>query len=406
MYRILVPDYFGQQVLSGVRALSRAGSKVQLAYKVGALSRTLFRSRHIERFIDIASSSDNVDAYINDLANLTSNNHYDCLIPFGLSSYHALVLHQEKLQNKTAFMLPPREAFEIANDKGRTATLCKEIGVSVPETFTDVDEADVRHIANNVRYPVVIKARSGTGVQNGLRYANNRDELLEKYAEITSQRSHDSFVFDKPIIQEFIPGFIHDACTLTREGRVVCVLTQVRQLMYPIYGGVGAVNITTQDERLKALASKVLEALNWNGPAQVEFKYDARDNTYKLIEVNPKLWGTLDLSIKAGCNFPVMIRDLCCDNKLPQNTDYKAGVRYIFGYAQAFWARRQLRATAFTEADLQFWPITETFYDLDADDIMPDLHRRISVLFSYLRGHRGTSVTSNINFDAVLGLNP
>ena len=53
-------------------------------------------------------------------------------------------------------------------------------------------------------------------------------------------------------------------------------------------------NTTTETS---AISEKLLDSLNWNGPAMVEFKLDQNLNEYKLIEINPKLWGSLDLTI-------------------------------------------------------------------------------------------------------------
>ena len=53
-----------------------------------------------------------------------------------------------------------------------------------------------------------------------------------------------------PMIQEFIPGYTHDACTLAINGNAKYILTQVRELTYPISGGPG-VNITTDIPKLK-----------------------------------------------------------------------------------------------------------------------------------------------------------
>ena len=88
---------------------------------------------------------------------------------------------------------------------------------------------------------------------------------------------------------------MHDACLLLENGKTLATLTQIRHLMYPITGGVGAINYTTHNAELGAIAIQLMESLDWTGPAQVEFKYDERDKKYKLIEINPKLWGTLDL---------------------------------------------------------------------------------------------------------------
>jgi predicted ATP-grasp superfamily ATP-dependent carboligase len=72
----------------------------------------------------------------------------------------------------------------------------------------------------------------------------------------------------------------------------------------------------------------LLETLRWHGPAQVEFKIDSRDGTARLMEVNGRFWGTLDLSIQAGINFPLMV----IDGDIDPNFEYKVGLRYRWAF--------------------------------------------------------------------------
>jgi len=180
------------------------------------------------------------------------------------------------------------------------------------------------------------------------------------------------------MIQEFIPGFIHDACTLTNHGRVVAILTQRRHLMYPIYGGVGAVNVTTHDKKLSDIARQLLEEIKWHGPAQVEFKFDERDKEYKLIELNPKLWGTLDLSLKVDFNFPAMIRDILLEKNFVPPDHYPEGIRYKFLFPQAITAYCQMIKDFGLKSVFDARKYQKTYYDIEAKDWFFDLGTAVS----------------------------
>ena len=49
-----------------------------------------------------------------------------------------------------------------------------------------------------------------------------------------------------------------------------------------------------------------MEALNWKGFANVEFKYDPRDDSYKFIEINARVWQQIGLAEALGINFPML----------------------------------------------------------------------------------------------------
>ncbi len=83
-----------------------------------------------------------------------------------------------------------------------------------------------------------------------------------------------------------------------------------------------------RDERLHELGRTVLESLDWNGVAMVEFKRSDRDGHLYLMEINPKFWGSLDLAIQSGCNFPVWVAQAVIDGTIPDCHAYAVGLKY------------------------------------------------------------------------------
>jgi len=393
MATILIPDYLGQHVRAGIRALVRGGDTCDLAWAVCRVKSAYVRDFHL-----IVASEVDDRQYVSDVVALCHDKGYDMILPFGNASYYALAKHRDVLiANDIRCMVPDFATFRVAHDKYQTMELCRRIGVRTPELFTEYAENDIHAIASHLRYPVVVKAKSGVGVFTGLRYANNKEELIQSYEEISSYHARTGASdFDSPMIQEFIPGFINDACTVTDQGRVVAVLTQQRHIMFPIYGGVGAVNVTTHNPALGGLAREILEELEWHGPAQIEFKYDPRDHEYKLIEINPKLWGTLDLSIQVGYNFPRMIRNLLLGEKVDVPKHYPSGVRYKFWLSQAVLAYLQL-ARGFGLRELfDLTHYRKTYNDLDARDGLYELYRGYLTLRELMSG-RHRSPNANIS---------
>lgn len=147
--------------------------------------------------------------------------------------------------------------------------------------------------------PVVIKSRrssGGAGVY--VKVAFNLGQFIKCYRDISFLKSVAGIdIFEKPVVQEYIPGKTHDYLGMFNKGVLRACLTRVREVTYPLYAGTGAVNRTTDFNELKELRTKLLTCAGYHGAAQLETKLDPRDGRFKLIEINPKLWGTLDLSI-------------------------------------------------------------------------------------------------------------
>lgn len=311
--------------------------------------------------------------------------------------------NKKLIQEKSNLLLPEFDDFEIANDKEKSLLLCEKAGIAYPHNYEVSNIDDLRIIAKEIKFPVVIKARSGSGTEFGLRYANNKEELFVQYNEVEMNRSACAYDYSRPLVQEFIPGYIHDACTFSIDGELVNCLTQTRSLMYPIYGGVGAVNVTTKDKNLMRLAEIVIEAFNWTGPAQIEFKYDPRDKVFKFIELNPKLWGTLDLSIKAGYNFPKLILDFVTEGKVYKSLDYKENVKYTFKYSQALFAKKQLNDIKRIDLYPDKAVGAEQYSDFCLSDPLPDISRAVKSYGKLWLGEINNN-NANLDIDFVLGL--
>ena len=59
----------------------------------------------------------------------------------------------------------------------------------------------------------------------------------------------------------------------------------------------------------------------------VEFKVDERDNIPKLMEINGRFWGSLQLAIDAGVDFPALLIETVEKNHVPPLGNYAIGVR-------------------------------------------------------------------------------
>jgi predicted ATP-grasp superfamily ATP-dependent carboligase len=101
--------------------------------------------------------------------------------------------------------------------------------------------------------------------------------------------------------------------------------------MFPKSGGGGVVNVTTERPDLVKLARELLEPMDWHGVAQIEFIDGPETDEPKLIEVNPKVWGTTELSIAAGVDFPRYLCKVALGEEVTGKvSDYNTGLHFIW----------------------------------------------------------------------------
>jgi predicted ATP-grasp superfamily ATP-dependent carboligase len=118
-------------------------------------------------------------------------------------------------------------------------------------------------------------------------------------------------------------------------GQPRAILTQQRLLQYPDGGGGGIYNETTDEDDLKEMAISLLRALEWHGPAQVEFMRERRTGRPYLLEVNGRFWGSMDLAVAAGMDFPVLTCKMAARGDVETQLDYRVGLRFRWPFPYA-----------------------------------------------------------------------
>jgi len=264
------------------------------------------------------------EAFLPAVKDIVRRGHFDLLMPVGYTAHVALTRHKAELAPYTRMETADFEKIRRAADKRAMHELAKEVGVPTPRTLAPASYKEAVQDSTELRFPVVIKAPRET-LCDVVRYARDRRELLTLYGRICESADGEGPL---PLIQEFIPGFGCGFFALYQDG--VCKQTfmhrRIREV--PPSGGVSCCAESYYNERLLDYGKRLLDRLEWHGVAMVEFRYDERDRDYKLLEVNPKFWGSLDLALEAGVEFPYYLCQMARGQQLEYSEDYKRHLRY------------------------------------------------------------------------------
>ena len=308
--RVFVTDGSYPNGLAAVRALGRAGFRVTVGEHAGVARPAVvgFWSRYCaERFVYANPQVDPRKAAA-ELTEYFAANRYDAAIPVGLTMADLFVKYRDSLGVPT--MLPSTESFRIAADKELTYRHATSVGVPVPRTVPAIRW-------NELRPPMVFKHR-----RSGAFIAWTEQEA-RSYA---SALNGDGFNYLAQTYVEGRNGFGYFG--FFSHGEEIAYLMHERLVQFPAEGGPSVVARSIHDARIRVLGKRLLESLEWHGPAMVEFKRGDVDGNYYLMEINPKLWGSLDLAIEAGCNFPVWIVEVLADGRYPSQSTYRDGLTY------------------------------------------------------------------------------
>lgn len=364
-----------RKTLAALRSLASQGHRVSVASDT-KLSAALW-SRHTFRRISCPSPIMQSDAYVAWLMGEVSSSKPGLLLP--VSDYTTMVVaeHATALSTSTHFSVPPLESFHRAHDKLELMNLANTLGILTPTTYCPGNRTELIAISQSITYPAVFKLRKGAGAI-GLGFPDDAQTLIRQYDALGSY-GDDIYDAKRPLVQQFVPGPIHDVCALFDRGRPLATLTQVRQLMHPARGGVGIYNRTTNEPIIRKQAIALLSALQWHGPAMVEFKQDSRDGTFRLLEINPRFWGTLDLSIQAGMDFPNLVTRLATGDILAPPSDYRIDEHYRWAFPYVFQRSTPSRPWRDTWALLR--PDSKSHSELDLADPLPEVAKLAGFLY-------------------------
>jgi carbamoylphosphate synthase large subunit len=306
--KILIVDGMNRQGLSVARALKMAGGyTVHITIGTNSLYgqfKKLLNLKFADTYhrVDIASPD---SSWIPNLIYIIEKMKIDAVLPTG-QAVMAVARAKSILSTYCKVLVEDYEKMIRFHDKSQTLAIVQALVIPHPRTFLPETPDEAESYAQKTGYPVVVKSRQGEGSQ-GVWYARDPMELAAIYKKNFSSlgSANDALTGDAcPILQEYIPGEVHDVAVFSIQGRMKLGLTQKRLLMSPSAGGPGIVNVTTANSELLDHARKISEFVKWNGVMQVEFKIDDRDGQPRLIEVNPRFWGTTWLTVCAGLNYP------------------------------------------------------------------------------------------------------
>jgi predicted ATP-grasp superfamily ATP-dependent carboligase len=299
--RVLVTDAENKNALAAVRSLARSGAAV-VAGSTRRLARS-FWSRHRESTLRYPPP-EREDEFVDAVLAAVRERSIDVVLPVGDAANRTCSRQLERLSPHVAVPVADWRAMEIASSKRLTFPYAAEVGIDAPRTYADPTAVD--------RFPVVVKRSTVAG---GVRYVNDAAELA---AADTSDA----------VVQEWIPGEGYGFFALFEHGRERAVFMHRRLREYPVTGGASTAAESVDDPELRRLGLELLRALGWHGVAMVEFKRDSRDGRFRLMEINPKLWGSLDLSIAAGVDFPTLAAEMALGRLDGAAPGYRTGVRF------------------------------------------------------------------------------
>ncbi len=307
MTSVLVTDGHWRKTLAVVRSLGRRGVYVTVGERT--FLNTSFFSKYCSRRMVYPSPRRYPNRFIEFLLREIKKNQYDCLFPMEEETLLLLARHRSEISKHTYLLIPDLKKIEFVRDKKNLIQFAETHGIPVPKTYyspptcTSVSSrTDLPQNLSFIPIPAVIKPRISSG-SFGIAYIKKKEDLIPLYLRV-----HERYPF--PLIQEWIPdggGVFGLSALFDEASNVKAAFVHKKLRMYPVQGGPSTLREGVRHPKIMEIGLSLLKSLNWVGVAMVEFKVDPRDGIPKLMEVNPRFWGSLQLAIFSGVDFPYLI---------------------------------------------------------------------------------------------------
>jgi carbamoyl-phosphate synthase large subunit len=307
-FRLLVTGAGGPAAIAAMKSLRAEPSVELLAADMDPWAAGLYLvPAEMRTIIPAGAATDFAEALLTRCLTLDVN----IVLPTVDAELRPLAYAREKFAAAgIALLLANAAALDVILDKLSLARHCADV-VRVPRTELfgpDVDPSDWT-------YPAVVKPRTGSG-SRGVVIAGSAAELaaLDRSPSL--------------IVQDFLPGEEYSVDVLA--GADGHVIASVPRLRARVDSGVSVGGRTMHDPEIEQFGRTVARATGVTFVANVQCKRD-RDGNPALLEVNPRMPGTLGLTIASGVDMPRLALDALLGRRVPDHLDFRelAVVRFL-----------------------------------------------------------------------------
>jgi predicted ATP-grasp superfamily ATP-dependent carboligase len=323
---VLITDGEQRAALAAVRALGRMGHEVLVT---SSRDRSLAgASRYAAADLTVPDPLAQPLDFVRALERIVQERAIDVLVPLTDAALLAVLAERERFA-PCRIPFPDLDRVRAVGDKAEVLRAAQEVGIASPAQRVIASPGGLASLdLVELAYPLVVKpVRSIADLGNGgrqklsVRHAATPDQLRGRLDALPA--SAYPLLLQQRIVGPGIGIFL-----LPWSDSLVATFAHRRIREKPPSGGVSVYRESiAADPKLVACSLALLHQFAWEGVAMVEYKLDATTGVPYLMEINGRFWGSLQLAIDAGVNFPGLLVSLALGEHPAPVTAYRLGVR-------------------------------------------------------------------------------
>jgi predicted ATP-grasp superfamily ATP-dependent carboligase len=345
VYDVLVLDAAYKQSLASVRSLGRAGLRVAAAECSAECdtSRPVlsFRSRYCTGRVMLPSYAADAAGFAGAVVNFVREHSTRVVLANGDGSIASLIPRREELSALGCVLaLAPTAALEIASSKDRTLEVASKLGIDQPRTIRVDGIDDLPAVFAEIGFPFVLKPTMSWTGRSGRRLIPV--EVISE-AEAVGETRRLLAAGSSLLAQEWACGRREGVTLFIAGDEVLASCGHVAYRTSPPLGGASVMRESMPiPPDIYSASVQLALAIGMQGVCEVEFRRNA-DNRALLMEINPRLAGTIYNAVHSGVDFPLMIWQWATGIPIDRVEGHRTGVRTRWLHGDLRWLQENQR---------------------------------------------------------------
>ncbi len=285
------------------------GNMIGLAYDAlepGILDDHLLRGAYLLPYPSMGSRS-----LLERIRFIHQQEHLNAIVPTLDAEILNFIQIQDQLLELDIHLTLPTEASLNRRAKVNLVKFAEAEGLKTPKTWLITDPHQIN--LPEKEFPIFVK-----GIFYEAYLAYSMDDVFRYVHKIALKWGY------PVLLQEYIEGEEFNATTVGQKGHAVDIVCMKKLVLTD--KGKGWACVTIKNDDLIALTQKIVAALRWHGPIEVEVMLSKKDNQFYIIELNPRFPAWIYLAKSAGMNLPFISLLLAMGEKVTQQSAYQTGI--------------------------------------------------------------------------------
>lgn len=299
--KILITNGGSRSAYAALRNLTKYGAKCYIADKT-RVGMSQFSKRKY-KFCKYTCHYLCEKSFMADVTQIIKKEKIDFILPTH-NETEVISRNKHKLPKSVKYLVPSVEHSELFNNKSSAYHYVSTLSIPIPARISYTSTAELEDKLSEFRDErFVVKLLTGNS-SKGVFHTRGTNETVAKVKSLIDKFK---LKLDRlPQVEHWVDGEGFGHSCLYLNGEKLAGFTHRRLREKVSTGGTSTLRCATFHSELEKAAELILGSLKYNGLAMCEFKVCRHTGQYWFIEVNPRMWGSIPLSISAGIEFPVM----------------------------------------------------------------------------------------------------